>query len=210
MEIVLDRVWGEAIELFPELAKQVPQALAEAIGQEANDLRKRIVAQFREQRPVSGSWASLSDMTIRARRAQGFGGSKILIRSADLRNSIQITKVSPLVVFVGVNRTAGMSKGGKLAIVNLGLIHEFGATVKITVSRKMQRFLFGVLLKSKAKGKKGGGRSSGKFRVGATLTIKIPARPFITPAVEAKSQSEYEQSIAARFAARLQGKLGKP
>ena len=209
------------MDLFPDLEAQVPKALSEAVNQEAADVRKRIVQQFREQHPVGGSWASLSDLTIRARRVSGFGGSKILIRSSDLRNSIKVTKVSALEVFVGVHRTAGLTKGGKLSLVNLGLIHEFGATVKITVTRKMQRFLFGVLLKTKngrdLRGKfvkagksKGGGKGKGTFRVGATLTIKIPARPFMAPALEAKSQAEYEASIAQRFATRMAGKLGKP
>lgn len=219
MEIVLDAVWKQAIETFPELERQIPKAIEKATLQEANDLRKRIVAQFREQRPAAGSWAALSDLTIRARKVAGFGGTKILIRSSDLRNSIKVTPISNGVIFVGVHRTAGTSKGGNLAIVNLGYIHEFGATVKVVVTRKMQRFLFGVLLKTKkgrnlrgrfSKGKGGGGGGSGRFKVGATLTIKIPARPFIAPAVEAKSESEYERSIAERFAKLMAGKLGKP
>lgn len=256
MELRLDGLWKEALETFPELKRSVPAAVNKALLQEAQDLRKRMVEQFRKQAPVSGTWAPLSPFTLRARRVQGFGGRKILIRTGDLRNSIQIEVIGPGLVFVGVNRTA-LTKGGaggqrqasnkkkaikfravspssasgkRMALVNLGLIHEFGASFTITVTRRMQRYLFGVLLKGvaragkdgKAKGgrdlggrfvKKGaavGGGGSGRFKVGAKLTIRIPARPFVGPAINAMTPAQYEQSIAVKIAVILKGKLGKP
>lgn len=223
MELVLTGMWAQALATFPELKQKIPEAINKAVLQEAQELRKRIVSQFREQRPVSGSWAPLSPLTLRARRVQGFKGSKILIRSADMRNSVQVQVVGPGRVFVGVHRSAlsrGVGTEKPRALFNIGKIHEFGAVVKVVVTRKMQRFLFGVLLKT-AKGRgvdgrflKGGAASapkgSGRFKLGATLTIRIPARPFIGPAVSALSQSQYEASVGARIAVLLRGKLGKP
>lgn len=233
MLVSLTGMWEEAKATFPELEKQIPNAIDQALRQEAEDLRKRIVQQFREQKPMSGSWAPLSPLTLRARKAQGFGGSKILIRTGDLRNSIQIQVIGKGQVFVGVNRTAGnatrasrnqkkSTKKGKqltfkaitkaqvqakpMSLVNLGEIHEFGAVVKVTVTKAMQAYFFGVLLKGAGKG--GGGK--GTFKVGAKLTIRIPARPFIGPAVNALSQSEYETAVAIKIAVILKGMLGKP
>lgn len=269
MQIVLTGVWKEALEVFPELKKAVPAAMDKALYQEAQDLRKRMVRQFREQKPASGPpWAPLSPNTLKSRKAQGFGGKKILIRTGDLRNSIRIEKPGKGVVFVGVNRTAGYVKQGhksqqkkaskqqamsfraikpgkgmtkRMQLVNLGLVHEFGATVKITVTRAMQRYVFGVLglgggiggagskgpggrdssgRFTKGKRKKGRGGfavpsksrrgGAGGFRVGAKITIKIPARPFVAPAVNAMTIQEYEMAIAVKVAILLKGKLGKP
>lgn len=224
MQLTLTGLWAEAEKLFPDLKAQIPAAINKAMLGEAQDLRKRMVKQFADQQPVSGQWAPLSPMTLRARKVQGFKGNKILIRSADLRNSIQLQPNSPAAqIFVGVNRTvlARVTGGGKaMALVNIGLVHEFGATLTITVTRKMQRYLFGVLLKTKGgrdlsgrylkKGAKAGSGGSGRFKVGAKITIRIPARPFVGPAVEAKSPAEYEASVAARMAVLLRSKLGKP
>ncbi len=209
-ELVLTGLWKEADEAFPELRRQIPDALNKAVLQEAQDLRKRMVKQFQAGAPIGGQWASLAPLTLNARKARGFGGSKILIATGDLRNSIAVQAVSSGVVFVGVSRSAkGNAKGFGGILVNLGELHEFGKTIRIVVTRKMQRFLFGVLLKTK-KGrdirgkfvKKGAGRSSGgsgKFKLGATLIIRIPARPFVGPAVDAMSPAEYEASIAERL-----------
>lgn len=236
MELRLSGLWDEAFRTFPELRRQVPAAINAAMAQEANELRKRIVRQFTEQKPIGGTWKPLSALTLRSRRVQGFGGSKILIRTADLRNSVQVVKMGAGVFFVGVNRTAGAVKGGTrnqrrsassrkamsfravapsaakskpLQLVNLGLVHEFGATVKVKVTAKMIRYFFGVLLRGQRRGS-GGGGGGGKFRVGATLTIRIPARPFMRPAVEAMTPAEYETAIAIKIAVILRGKLGQP
>lgn len=227
MQIVLTGLWKEALEVFPQLERELPAAMDKALYAEAQDLRKVMVRQFAAQKPATGpGWAPLSDFTLDARKAQGFSGSKILIRNADLRNSVAVTRVSRGEIFVGVNRTAGNVKGGSFALVNLGVVHELGATIKITVTRKMQRFFFGVIMKHRRKrikaGRDSGGRflpkgqrapsftSKGTFRVGAQITIRIPARPFIGPAIAYKSQQEYEASIAERLATLIRGKLGKP
>lgn len=247
-EIRLDGLWEEAIRTFDGIESKVAAAVKKAIMQEAQDLRKRIVMQFRQGAPIGGSWKPLSSWTLASRRAQGFGGTKILVRTADLRNSINV-QVSGDSIFVGVSRTAqsksaktktqaqskaaakpphgrtrndggkdrrfkqkpeekGGAAGKQMALVNLGMIHEFGAEAKITVTRKMQRYVLGVLGKKHGGG--GGGGGSGKFRVGATITIKIPARPFIAPAVEG---FDFERAIAVKVAVILAQKginLGKP
>ncbi len=210
MELVLTGLWKEAAEAFPALRKDIPDALNKAVLQEAQDLRKRMVKQFQAQAPIGGTWATLSPLTLNARKARGFGGTKILIASGDMRGSIAVQAVSSGVVFVGVSRSAkGEGKGLAASLVNLGELHEFGKTIKIIVTRKMQRFLFGVLLKTKKgrdirgkfvkKGAGGGRVSSGKFKLGATLVIRIPARPFVGPAVNAMTPAEYEASIALRM-----------
>ena len=246
-EIRLDGLWEEAIRTFTGLEAKVAGAVKKAIMQEAQDLRKRIVLQFRSGHPIGGSWKPLSSWTLASRKAQGFGGTKILVRTGDLRNSINV-QTSGDTIFVGVSRTA-QSKSGKkktqatnkaaekphgrtrndggkdrrfkkkpeksaggggkqLALVNLGEIHEFGAEAKVTVTRKMQRYVLGVLGKKHGGG--GGGGGGGKFKIGAVITIKIPARPFIAPAVEGY---DFERAIAVKVAVILEkGKanLGKP
>lgn len=229
MEIRLDHMWAEAQRLFPQIASKIPGALDRAVYAEAQDLRKIMIQQFRDQKPATGpAWKPLSDFTLDARKAQGLGGNKILIRSADLRNSVSIERRGVASVFVGVNRSAiAKGKGGAgMGMVNLGYIHELGAVAKITVTRKMQRFFFGVIMRQRRKrikaGRDAGGRfvpkgqkapsyqGGGTFKVGATIVIRIPARPFIGPAIAYKSEAEYVASIATRFAENMQGLLGKP
>lgn len=220
MELVLTGLWAEAEAAFPDLKTKIPKAIEQALLQEAHDLRKRMVSQFRAQAPIGGTWSPLSPMTLRARKLAGFGGTKILIRTSDLRNSIGVNPVSPGLVFVGVNRSAksDKNKGAMADLVNLGELHEFGKVIKIKVTRKMQRFMFGVMLKTgkgrdlRGKFAKGGTKhvSKGNFKLGATIVIRIPARPFIGPAVNAMTPEQYEASIAERMAKLLNGKVGRP
>lgn len=228
--IELDGMWDEATKLFVGLDQRVASAIKTAMMQEAQDLRKRIVMQFSRQAPISGQWPPLAKTTLSARKSQGFGGTKILIRSADLRNSITIVKQGGYTIFVGVPRSSAKASGGaqhksqgkktgkkagsfkaislealqkkQITLVNLGAVHEFGATIRIRVTRKMQMFLFGVLMK----GKGGGGGGGGKFKLGATITIRIPPRPFIGPAVDGY---DFELAIAVKFSILMQGDLGK-
>jgi len=164
-------------------------------AQEADRLAALMVMAIDRQGMPPGSFKKLSRKTILARkhmrrgggrlkRARKTVGTKALFASGTMRNSI--TRVDTAKgAFVGIPRKARAS-GGKKPYA-LALIHEYGTTIHYTITRKhlaMLRYIHAVLVPM---WRAGGAESSGgsSLKIGGTMHIVIPARPFMEPAFEA-------------------------
>lgn len=122
---------------------------------------------------TGGRFKPLSPITIAQKKS-----SKALIDKGDLRNSIGTRKIGPGAFFVGVHRTAVSRSGKNLA--NIGIIHELGKEFTQRVTAKQARFFRAMFMK-------GLWPHEGWHTVpkeGATIRIRIPARPFVSPVLE--------------------------
>lgn len=165
--------WAKVRDMFDRIPKQLDKAVDQAVAQEAQFLRGKMVEGLREQAPAGKALQPLSPATIATRRLKGFRGTKALIKRGDLRNAIAVVK-EPGGIFIGVHRTA-KAKNGK-SVVDLAAIHEFGGgPMVIKVTPRMRRFLMAAFRKA---GLAGQGRGTG------IIVTRIPARPFIRPIFE--------------------------
>ncbi len=159
------------------LSADMAGAVRAALAQEAEFMADKV-----RDALARGPHEKLSPLTLRARRlglgggGQKFQGTKPLLRSRDLYNSIAaVPNASSTAFHVGVPRAARARNGQSLA--RLADIHERGRTIVMALTPKMIRFLFGVLLKGAPKRE---GNEKGKGT--KVLVIHIPARPFLGPA----------------------------
>lgn len=173
--------WGKIAEVAT-LGRRFQRSVDQSLDKEAQRLRGEIVKGIASGAPGGQTFKPLSPITLAIRRAQGFGGSKPLNVTGALRGAVTVKRVGQG-VFVGLLRQAAAKGAGSMA--NLGEIHEFGRTWTQRWTAKSRRWFFAML-------KKGGGASlvgprmkGGAFRSAAgTVTISIPARPFVGPVFE--------------------------
>ncbi len=177
MSVSRTGAWALARRLLAAGPRRLKAAIATAVRQEAQLLRKQIVEGITNQAPGGQPFAPLAPTTLAARRLRRFGGTKALLRRGDLRNSITVTAEGDE-AFIGVSRNA-RGKGGS-PLVNVASIQEFGAgPFVIPITARMRRFLYLVL-------REAGGRAAGHGGGGRGVVIgRIPARPFLRPAFEA-------------------------
>ena len=169
--------WALARRLLAAGPTRLKGAIATAVRQEAQLLRKQIVEGITNQAPGGKPFAPLAATTLAARRLRGFGGTKALLRRGDLRNSITVI-VEGDEAFVGVSRKARGNGGSSLA--NVAEIHEFGAGPFIVpMTPRMRRFLFAMLRKAGITPGSGHGGGTG------AVVVRIRPRPFLRPAFEA-------------------------
>jgi hypothetical protein len=196
--------WKKAERILASTPTELKAAIGAALKAEGEYLVGKV-----KQRIRTGPFAPLSPLTIAARRMgtskrPAFGGSKPLISSGDMRNSVTAFPKSPTdSVFIGILRTAQGSNGTKL--YNIAKVHEEGKTIAIAMTPKMRSFLFGVLFK---KAKSAGTFSGGGGSSSRVLVVHIPARPFIAPTFEEHTKGSGDR-ILATVARLLGGKLGK-
>lgn len=186
-------------------------AMDRATLQEAEFFRKKVVEGIVKQAPGGKAFKPLSETTLAIRRFTGFAGTKALIVRGDLRNSIKVTKKNgPLGVeaFVGVHRTERGSDGEKL--VNIAAVHEFGAgPIVIPVTPAMRRFLMAAFsAELPGFGEQQGDGSSGLSR--GIIIVKIPARPYMQPVIDAYFGTKGRVRFQARVLALLGGDFGGP
>jgi hypothetical protein len=195
--------WVKASRILGAAPMKIRVALDRAVLQEAHFFRRKVVEGFREQAPGGKQFKPLSETTLAIRRFKGFGGTKALIVTGDLRNSISVIKKMTTFgaeAFVGVLRSA-RGKGGR-KLINIAEVHEFGSRpIMIPVTPAMRKFLMAAF---SASGLTGGGGGGGGFRRGIII-VKIPARPFIRPVIEKYFDGP---KAAARFHARVAANLG--
>lgn len=161
-----------------------------------------MVEGFREQAPGGQRFKPLSETTLAIRRFTGFSGTKALIVRGDLRSSIKVV-VRPGVLgaeaFIGVLRSA-KSRDGK-DLVNIAAVHEFGTrTFLIEVTPAMRRFL-AAAFSQELGGLEGGGGGLSR----GVIVVKVPARPFLQPVVDAFFTGPI---ASARFQTRVAAALG--
>ncbi len=187
--------WARARALLAAAPARLQGAIATALRQEAEVLRREIVQGLTRQAPGGSPLAQPEDTTLAARRLKGFGGSKSLIVRADLRNGIA-TIVRGDEAFVGVPRAARGADGASL--VRIAEVQEFGSNpIVIPMTDAMRRFVFAVLREA---GKPlGGGGSGGR----GVVVVQVPARPFLRPAFE-----QFKPRAQRRFLARVAALTG--
>ena len=191
MNIKVTGDWAIALKLLTMASKDGKAKIAKAVDQESHYLVGRIKVRLRE-----GPFKPLSATALRMRALSGFRGTKPLIRTGDMRNSVTRVR-SGDTVFIGVPRTA-KSKDGT-SYVNIAQIHEEGRTFAMRITPAMRRFWFGVLFKGEPPQAAGSTPKSG----GNIVIIQIPARPFIKPVFDAEAPG-----VPARLQERLAKLLG--
>lgn len=165
----------------------IEKAIRRAVLREAHWMRKQMVEGLKSGAPAGRTLTPNAPSTVTLK-----GSSKPLIASATMLNSIAVIRKGKG-VFIGIRRS---SKRG----VNLAILHETGGVIRQTVTSKQRRFL--MMLSKKMFGR--------MFApaVGSTMTIRIPARPFISPIVE-KFAPTLAKRIVHTFANVLGGDFGR-
>lgn len=183
--------WQKAFKLLREAPKRIDKAIQRQLLQEAHHIRERIVSGIDRGGPPGSKFAPHSPITIAVRRFSGGGrGTKILIASSALRNGVAVIPQGKGVVLVAVRRRKGN--------VNLAHIHEFGRQWSRPMTAKQRRFLFAAL---RAAGMQ---RARPKGAAGsASVTIRIPARPYFWPVVNHLNVEQMRARFAAAIAAAL-------
>jgi hypothetical protein len=195
--------WAKGTQIMERMNERFEKAAEQAILQEAHYLRGKMVQNLTSGGTLAGApFAPLSPMTLAVRQFTGRGGTKPLIVTGSMRNAITVVKVAGG-VFVGIKRAGkgGPGKGG----ANLAALHEFGGGPWTRpMSDKQRRFLAAA---ARAAGIPFGDPSKG----GHSLTIKIPARPFMQPVIDKFAQGE---DVKKRFwnavARSMGGDFGTP
>jgi phage gpG-like protein len=162
--------FGEVRQIF--MGARLDAKIQQFLKREAEIVRGKIVTAFPKQ-GLNSPWKKLSKWTLAMRKFKGFGGTKALIHTGELRKSI-VTQHEKDHSFVGVLYTARSTTGKPL--VNIARVQEYGATIVIKITPKMRKFLAFIARFAgfQKQTKSGGGRSF--------LIIVIPPRPFMEPA----------------------------
>lgn len=210
IEVKLDKGtdWDEAKRILTALPPLTAKALQMAILREGHEARKLIIAEFSNGAPYGGgSWAPLSKITLAIRLFEGFSGTKTLVVSGSLKNSVQVIEQDGG-VFIGVSRNAPRQDGKDP--VNIALVQEFGASYSVTMTPKMSRYLFAALAAAGLSSPRTPGpRVSAGGAGGHVIKITIPARPFIMPVFDSLDPAKITARIAQRMAGYLSTNLGR-
>ncbi|RUO91500.1 hypothetical protein D7Y11_19715 [Corallococcus sp. AB018] len=185
--------WARARQLLAAGSSRLEGAMQAALRQEAHALRKEVVQGLTQQAPGGEPLRPPSPLTLAARQLAGFSGTKALLVSGVLRNSISVV-VEGDEAFIGVPRSAKSPDGESL--VDVAQLQEYGGPpVVIPMTPKMRRFLFALL------------RQAGQARTGGSgrgvIVTQTPARPFLRPAF-----AKFRQGASRRFLARIAKELG--
>lgn len=208
MSVTLHGDWTKAASILRVGPARLGRSIDRAVRKEALLFVKHAKEGFTSQAPGGQAFKPLSPATRMIRQFQGFGGSKALIVTGDLRNSItSVHKRRPRYseAFVGVLRSA-TGKNGNLH--NIAEIHEFGAgPFAVPYTDAMRKFLFAAFNAGKPRyGPKAPSGTSGSGITGRrVLIITIPPRPFIQPVADKYFGGPV---AAARFRANVAAGLG--
>lgn len=171
--------WKKAQDLLNNGGTRIQAALRKTLIQEAEFYRGKMVQGIISQAPAGKPFKPLSKMTLAMRKFRGFGGTKALIVSGELLNSIRVITTREG-AFIGVPRNA-KSKDGK-SLVSIAEIQEFGAgPFIIKITEQMRKFMFAAFRSQALSQKSNKGSKSSK----GVIVVRIPARPFIRPIAEA-------------------------
>jgi hypothetical protein len=185
--------WDVARRLLAAGATRLRGAANTALRQEAHALRNGIVRGLTQQAPGGQAIAPPAPLTLAKRQLIGRGGTKSLIVSGELRNSIAVL-IRGEEVFVGVSRAARSGDGGSLS--DLAELNEFGGPpVVIPITPAMQRFL-AVLFAT-------AGRPRAPGSGAGVVVVQVPARPFLRPAFE-----QFRVGASRRFLERVAREMG--
>lgn len=197
MNLRLAGEWELARRLLANASTQLTTAVNKALRQEAHALRNDVVQGLTRQAPGGEPIRPLAPLTLASRRLEGFRGTKALLESGELRNSIAVIERAGE-VFIGVLRTARSREGQSL--VSLAELHELGGPpVVIPLTPKMRRYLAVLVRQAGAASGAGGGGARGGAGV---VVVQTPARPFLRPAFE-----RFRKHASRRFLERVAAHL---
>ncbi len=189
--------WAKLGVAFANLSVRFPQAMNSALVEEGEFYRNKMVQGIREQAPGGEAFRPLSPVTIALRKLQGFGGTKALIRTGELRNNI-VSVPGKGFVFVGILYSARGQDGRNLA--EIGRLNEYGGTVRSVISRKRMRMIAMAMRTTRGSGAPKGGAGIG--------FVQIPPRPFIRPVIAMYGGRRGAERYMARVARKVGGMLG--
>lgn len=196
--------WGRLRRDLGLMGRDTRPAQRQALREEAEFIRKKIVEGIRSQAPGGRRFKPLSPLTMVMRQFLGIKGDKALIEQGDLIRSIVVMNGGPWSVGVGVSPDAVNSEGRSIS--QIARIHEAGADYRLKLTERMRRYLAMVFRKAGMGDKGGSGTSSG------TIHIVIPPRPFLSPIFEQHVQNRavFERRVARRFfsALKIKGLVG--
>jgi hypothetical protein len=186
--------WRKAQALLTRGARELGRSVDRALTQEAHALRTALVEGLDKQAPAGQALPPLAPLTIAARQLRRFRGTKVLIRTAELRNALAVIRRASL-VFVGIPGTARGRDGHSLSA--RAEAHEYGAGPTIVpITPRMRRFLFALYRQAGRESVQTGGSGAG------VVVIQIPPRPFMRPVLAA-----FQVGATRRFLARVAGDL---
>lgn len=192
IEIKRTGQWGFAEQAYRGLGGKWGAARDAGVAKGAQWLAKKVREGLRSGAPAGAKFAPHSPNTLIVRRFLGLPRTKVLIQTAGMLNSIQAVKSSGG-WFVGVKRGARGNGGAKLA--DIAAVHENGVTIVQEMTEKQRRFLHAVFGSAGASG--GAGRGDGK------LVIRIPARPFFQPILDAYGDGPLTEVVRNEVLSRL-------
>lgn len=189
--------WGKLGRLLHRLPTRLEIATKKALRKEAQFLRRQMVEGIKDQAPAGKKFLPLAVTTLAVRKFKGFNGTKALIRTGELRNSIQVVEAKEG-VFIGVHSMTKAKNGRDM--VDIATIHEFGAgPFTVTVTPKMRKFLMAAFRKAGLHGPYGKGNG--------LMILKIPKRPFVGPIFEKHGHGASRDRIEKELARLLLGVL---
>lgn len=201
MSITKTGDWGKARSALIRGPLALKIAAKRAVMQEAQFFRTKIVQGLREQAPGGKRFKPLKPTTIAMRRFFGFKGSKALIRSGNLRNSVQVLSTGGT-VFIGIARNA-RTKDGK-DLVSIAALHEFGSKPIVQRMTDKQRKLLHAAFRAAGLPRSDGGGGGGR----GIIVMRIPKRPFIQPVFDKYGKRQLiESRMRIRLAKMLLGTL---
>ena len=163
--------WPIARRLLAALPARLAPVVRAAVAQEAHQLRAQLVDGLTRQAPAGAAFRPLAPLTLAARRLRRFAGTKALLRTGDLRNSIAVL-ITSAGAFIGIARTTRAADGTSL--VDIAQVHEFGGPpTVIPITPAMRRYL-AVLFRE-------AGRPATPGPHGGVVVVQVPARPFLRP-----------------------------
>jgi hypothetical protein len=161
--------WDAASRAMVFLSAKYGGVIRQAVLQEGEHMRAEVVKGILSGAPGGVPFKPHSKATLAIRRAQGFGGTKIMMRGGDLVGNVVVIQAPSGGVWVGVKRGARNREGKNL--VDIAKRQEKGSGPH-PMSAKQRKWFFAML-------RKGGMKPDGSKKGG--MGIKIPARPFLEP-----------------------------
>ncbi len=190
--IRLTNSWVRVERMVGRLPAAVLRAERQALQQEAQFFRTKLVEGIKDQAPGGKAFKPLSPLTIAIRYFSRLRSTKALIERGDLLRSIRVHKLDEDKYFIGIHRTA-RNRFGK-SLVDIGKMHEFGAgPFVIRLTPKMRAFLHMAFRKMRLP-ESHGGHGSGQ------MVLRIPARPVFGPVLEKYGKrADVEKRMNDRF-----------
>lgn len=183
--------WERARATVNTMVGKYQLALKKSTLQEAHFLRAKMIDYIKTS--GDGAMKPLAASTLAVRRFKGKNGTKPLIVTGGLRNSITVKWIGTETAFIGVLASAEQGR------VKIAEIAENGITIVMPYTPKAHRFLMAAFRNAGL-----AGEYSGASRT-SIVVIRIPPRPIMAPVIEKYAKPEM---VKARFQKNLALNMG--